>query len=145
MLGDFLEEFALMDANDQEEKDAESKDGRVTLMTVHAAKGLEFPVVLITGMERGLFPHERSVKEQTVEEERRLFYVALTRAQDEVLITYADRRPFRGSVRSQRPSPFLDELPEDLVTYSSPTHALQPAPREVAASYLADLKAKFQA
>jgi|APSaa5957512622_1039677.scaffolds.fasta_scaffold02116_3 DNA helicase II / ATP-dependent DNA helicase PcrA len=142
-LGDFLEEFALMDANDQEEEDAKSKDGSVTLMTIHAAKGLEFPVVLITGMERGLFPHERSLKENTGEEERRLFYVALTRAQDEVVLTYADRRQIHGSRKRRLPSPFLDELPQDLVSYSSPDQALKPASKEVATTYLADLRAQF--
>jgi len=117
--------------------------GAVTLMTVHAAKGLEFPVVIVVGMERGLFPHVRSLEEHTEEEERRLFYVALTRARDEVVLVHAERRRVRGQVVRRRPSSFLDELPEELIRFRNAGEALAPASAEVAASYLAQMREMF--
>ena len=88
-------------------------DERVSLMTVHSAKGLEFPVVFITGMEEGLFPHSRSVAEEDkLEEERRACYVAITRAQQKLYITYSDSRAmFGGDVKSTHNSRFLEEIP----------------------------------
>ncbi len=140
-LREFLEAFALLDANDKEEQP--NADGAVTLMTVHAGKGLEFPVVIIVGMERGLFPHSRAIEDHTEDEERRLFYVALTRAQEELVLTYAERRRVKGHVVRRRPSPFLDELPEDLVLFRTPEDALEPVTPEVASDFLAQMKAMF--
>ena len=142
-LSGFLETFSLLDANDKEEQHAREEQGAVTLMTVHAAKGLEFPHVLIVGLERGLFPHLRALQEGTEEEERRLFYVALTRARNTVTLTYADLRRARGHLIRRRPSPYIDDLPDDLVALHSPADALQPASAAEAADYLARMKAMF--
>jgi DNA helicase-2/ATP-dependent DNA helicase PcrA len=104
-----LEEAALQ--SDQDELKTDDEDDAVRLMTVHAAKGLEFPYVFVTGLEEGLFPHERlDEKGVDTEEERRLFYVALTRAQKKVFLTYAHLRTIFGSQRVNVPSSFLTDL-----------------------------------
>ncbi len=87
----------------------------ITLMTLHNAKGLEFPVVFIAGMEEGVFPHQRSLDEQNVEEERRLAYVGMTRAMDRLYLLHARARSLWGSGQYNLPSRFLDEIPERLV------------------------------
>lgn len=95
----------------------EEKENMVTMMTVHNAKGLEYPVVIITGLEEGVLPHIRSMGDShEIEEERRLFHVALTRAKEEVYITYSRLRYFRGE-RYLTPSRFLEELPENVVVH----------------------------
>ena len=86
----------------------------LTLMTLHNAKGLEFPVVFIAGMEEGVFPHQRSLDEQNVEEERRLAYVGITRAMDRLYLVHARARTLWGSAQYNIPSRFLDEIPQDL-------------------------------
>ncbi len=89
----------------------------VTLMTLHAAKGLEFPVVFLVGLEQGLFPHTRSLPDPiALEEERRLCYVGITRAQEQLFLTYATERMIWGSLDRFQPSQFLTELPPDLIT-----------------------------
>eukprot|EP00808_Paulinella_micropora_P007537 g71650.t1 len=94
--------------------DGQSGDKVVQLMTIHASKGLEFDVVFITGLEQGLFPHERSLgSDSDLEEERRLLYVALTRARKHLHLCYADKRFVMGQYKENPPSQFLDELPED--------------------------------
>ncbi len=104
-----LENAAL--ASDQDELKAKEELDAVRLMTVHAAKGLEFPYVFIAGLEEGLFPHERLDQEDTdLEEERRLFYVALTRAGKKVFLTYAHTRTIFGSQRVNVPSSFLSDI-----------------------------------
>ena len=85
----------------------------MTLMTLHNAKGLEFRAVFLVGMEEGVFPHARSIEEQGIEEERRLAYVGLTRAQERLTLTHAATRSLWGSRDYRRPSRFLEELPED--------------------------------
>ena len=101
--------------------DDKSDDGNsVTLTTVHAAKGLEFPYVFVIAMERNIFPHERSEMEGKTDEELRLFYVALTRARTHLLITHADYRMYRGMDLSQTPSKFLQMLPENIVDKHQP-------------------------
>lgn len=114
----FLEQLALLSPQDETDWHSES----VTLITAHSAKGLEFPVVFIVGLEEGLFPHARSVDDAwQLEEERRLFYVALTRAKDYAFLTYAQRRGWLtgkwGETRyaPTDPSRFWDELPQSLV------------------------------
>ncbi len=140
-IGGFLEEFALMDDND---RIAGRKQGdAVTLSTVHAAKGLEFPVVYVIGLEQGLFPHRQALEEHRLDEERRLFYVALTRARDALTVTWARRRRVRRDLERRRPSLFLDSLPADLVQHCTPKGAIQPAPPEVAAEYIARMREKF--
>ncbi len=106
-----LAEAALL----SEDTEIETKEKEVTLLTAHAAKGLEFKIVIIVGMEEGLFPHTLSVGEAEVEEERRLFYVALTRAQQKVVIVLARRRLLYGETSFNEPSRFLREIPSHLI------------------------------
>ncbi|MFW5798468.1 MAG: ATP-dependent helicase [Planctomycetota bacterium] len=111
----FLEEVALVSDVDNLEEDTD----RVTLMTLHSAKGLEFPVVFLTGMEEGLLPHSRSSEDADgIEEERRLCYVGFTRAQDELVLTGAMMRSFQGATTVRDASPFIDEIPDTLLEVS---------------------------
>ncbi len=141
-LRDFLAAFALQDQNDREEDRSQAGEAAVVLLTVHAAKGLEFPTVIVVGLERGLFPHLRAIQDHTIEEERRLLYVALTRARDELVVTRAEKRRVRGHVMRRRPSPFLDELPEEVIDFKSAANAIQPASKEEAELILARMKAQ---
>ena len=110
-LEDFLANILLVSDINSEELDE-----TVTLMTLHSAKGLEFPVVFMTGMEEGLFPSSRSVTDEIeLEEERRLCYVGITRAEQELYMTYASMRMLYGKTNYNSPSRFLRELPEDLM------------------------------
>jgi DNA helicase II / ATP-dependent DNA helicase PcrA len=111
-LTDFLESISLV--SDQDEYDEES--GSVTLMTLHVAKGLEFPVVFIIGMEDGVFPHYRSMGDQAeLEEERRLAYVGITRAQERLYLCHAWSRMLFGTTSYNPPSRFLAEIPSELL------------------------------
>jgi DNA helicase II / ATP-dependent DNA helicase PcrA len=114
-LQEFLEELAL-DSEREEEK--ETRDDAVTLITMHSCKGLEFPHVHIVGLEEGLLPHSRSKVENSLDEERRLFYVALTRAQETLRITHCLSRKKYGQFTPCHPSQFLGDLPEDLVEWA---------------------------
>ncbi|MFC1622085.1 ATP-dependent helicase [Patescibacteria group bacterium] len=119
-LPDFLENVALIESANKAQP--ENYDG-VTLMTVHASKGLEFPVVFVVGMEEGLFPHSQSMLEQgELEEERRLCYVAITRAMHQVFLTRANSRMYFGSLQSNMPSRFLTEIPEELIEMQGLQH-----------------------
>jgi DNA helicase-2/ATP-dependent DNA helicase PcrA len=109
-LEEFLQQIALF----SEQDNLRSDEGIVTLMTIHNAKGLEFPVVFILGMEQGVFPHQRSIEAGDVEEERRLAYVGMTRAKQKLYLTYARRRSLYGGTDWNLPSQFLDEIPEEL-------------------------------
>jgi superfamily I DNA/RNA helicase len=140
---DVVESFALMDSNDRDSKDDEEKDPGVTLMTVHASKGLEFPVVAVVGLEHGLFPHQNSLDTNNLEEERRLFYVAATRAQSELILTHVGTRNLRGQNLKRRPSVFVSELPEDLVDFYLGRDALKPASKETAEDMISQMKAMF--
>ena len=114
-----LDDAALQ--SDQDELKKKEEHDAVRLMTVHAAKGLEFPYVFITGLEEGLFPHERIDTDGVdTEEERRLFYVALTRAGKQVFLSFAHLRIIFGSERVNIPSSFLDDISEDLLESSTP-------------------------
>ncbi len=118
-LGQFLSETALQGGTD---KDAQSDDA-VTLMTLHAAKGLEFPIVFLVGLEQGLLPHARAVfsdsaTEEELEEERRLMYVGLTRARKRAILTFAAQRTLHGRTESTTPSQFIDEIPAHLLRRS---------------------------
>lgn len=115
----FMETAALQ--SDQDELKDKTEHDAVRLMTVHAAKGLEFPYVFITGLEEGLFPHER-LDDSGIdhEEERRLFYVALTRAEKKIYLTYAHMRTIYGSQRVNVPSSFLNDISKGLVESSNP-------------------------
>ncbi len=123
-LMDFLESFALLDENDRTEEDEQNADA-VTLSTVHASKGLEFPYVFLIGMEFNIFPHERSLREGSVNEELRLFYVAITRAKNRLFISHAGSRLRYGMEKLQRPSQFLQLLPEELVDKCKPEDLYQ--------------------
>ena len=114
-LQNFLEEITLDTEREEEE---ENTGDAVTLITMHSCKGLEFPHVFIVGMEDGLLPHSRSKAEGTLDEERRLFYVAVTRAMQTLAISHCGGRKKYGQVLPCHPSPFLKELPEDLVEHS---------------------------
>ena len=106
--------------------DDQNDKGKVNLMTIHASKGLEFPVTFIAGAEEGLIPHARSVEENdgNVEEERRLFYVAITRAREKLLISACRNRRHMQMTRECEPSRFLDEIPANLVEYHTPSQEL---------------------
>ena len=114
-LGNFLEGITLDSEREEEE---ENTGDAVTLITMHSCKGLEFPHVFIVGLEDGLLPHSRSKAEGTLDEERRLFYVAVTRAMQTLTISHCGGRKKYGQVLPCHPSPFLKELPEELVEHS---------------------------
>jgi DNA helicase-2/ATP-dependent DNA helicase PcrA len=116
----WLNRISLITRDDGED----DSEGKVNLMTIHSAKGLEFPVVFIAGAEEGLIPHERSMGEGeenedsgNIEEERRLFYVAITRAREKLYITSCQKRRRLQNTVDCSPSPFLDEIPKDLIKY----------------------------
>ena len=111
-LQDFVENVALVSDVD----DFESSDSKVTLMTLHSAKGLEFPVVFLAGLDEGLFPHSRTLMDpEQIEEERRLAYVGITRAERQLYVTNAITRTMYGRVSAYMPSRFLGEIPPELV------------------------------
>ncbi|WP_372791278.1 ATP-dependent helicase [Paraconexibacter sp.] len=115
-LGAFLQSVSLVADADSRKDD----EHLVTLMTLHNAKGLEYPIVFIVGCEEGVFPHSRSVEEGTLEEERRLCYVGITRAMRDLYLTYARRRAVFGSTTYGLPSRFLAEIPTDLLDEEGP-------------------------
>jgi DNA helicase-2/ATP-dependent DNA helicase PcrA len=115
-LEEFLQQIALFSDQDN----LRSEEGVVTLMTLHNAKGLEYPAVFIIGCEEGVFPHSRSIEAGDVEEERRLCYVGITRARERLYLTFARRRNLYGASDWNVPSRFLDELPDELVDRHQP-------------------------
>ncbi len=120
-LGGFVDRLSLLSEVDEE---SGSREARVWLMTMHAAKGLEFPVVILAGMEEGLFPHSRSSDDlEELEEERRLCYVGMTRAQSRLVLTGAARRRVFGEYQATEPSRFIAEVPPELVKVVTPTWA----------------------
>jgi DNA helicase II / ATP-dependent DNA helicase PcrA len=129
-LAGFLEEIALYADADALDENA----GRVTLMTIHNAKGLEFDTVAIVGLEEGLFPHQRSETPEAVEEERRLFYVGVTRARKRLVLTHADTRAHHGGRDWRLPSRFLAEIPPETVMGVRSTPPGQAGPRPAIAA-----------
>jgi DNA helicase-2/ATP-dependent DNA helicase PcrA len=132
----------------RDDGDDEAGKGKVNLMTIHASKGLEFPVVFIAGAENGIIPHERSMEDgegdlnvSPIEEERRLFYVAITRARDKLFITSCLHRRRVQSTTDCAPSPFLAEIPPHLIEHHEPDKAVE-SPEE-AKNYFAMIKSKF--
>lgn len=122
----FLEHIALISDIDQ----AEQLGSKVSLLTLHSAKGLEFPIVFMVGLEEGLFPHERSMGDEfQIEEERRLCYVGITRAERMLYISHAGSRMIFGSRRRQVPSRFLKELPKELLERRGDLAGLMLPPR----------------
>lgn len=121
-LNEFLEEVALVSETDNLEDSANA----TTLLTLHAAKGLEFPVVFITGLEDGMLPHSRSLDDgESLAEERRLFYVGITRARDRIYLSHAFRRTFYGETEVTIPSRFLQDIPEELINGGSSSQRRQ--------------------
>ena len=130
--GDALTAFLAHAALEAGETQAAEGRAALQLMTVHAAKGLEFHTVFVTGLEEGLFPHENSLSEYDgVEEERRLAYVAITRARRRLYLTHAQSRMLHGQLRYNIVSRFLDELPDGLVRWLSPQRGDMPPARDV--------------
>ncbi len=131
-LEEYLEQVSLI-------TDVDSYDpslDRVTLMTLHAAKGLEFPIVFMSGMEEDLFPHSRSASgPEEMEEERRLCYVGMTRAMEKLTLTHARRRRIFGDYQFNPPSRFLGEIPEDLLARTAATGLHKPASHNLASLF----------
>ena len=120
-LGGFVDRLSLLSDVDEEQG---SRDARVWMMTLHSAKGLEFPVVIMAGLEEGLFPHSRSSEsEEELEEERRLCYVGMTRARSRLVLTGAARRRTFGEYHASNPSCFLDEIPDELIDRQTPSYS----------------------
>jgi len=120
----------------------EAEPDAVKLSTLHAAKGLEYGHVYLIGVEEGILPHRESTDQQKVEEERRLMYVGITRAQKSLTITYCKKRKRAGDWESCEPSRFLDELPQDDVRHAGKPNETDPAERKAqAASRIAQMKA----
>ncbi len=141
-LYNYLNRITLLSRDDMDDEDDK---GKVNLMTIHASKGLEFPVVFIVGTEEGLIPHGRAVDEggdAAVEEERRLFYVAITRARDKLYISSCQKRRHLQSVVECQTSRFLDEIPANLVKYHEPPQAVS---METAEEFFANMRKKFSA
>ena len=141
-LFNYLNRITLLSRDDIED---DGGKGKVNLMTIHASKGLEFPVVFIAGAEEGLMPHARSVEETDgdVEEERRLFYVAITRARDKLLITSCQKRRRMQATVECTPSRFLEEIPENLIEYHE-VKKTEPVSEEKAHDYFADMLKKLK-
>ena len=138
-LSGFLEEVALVSSNDEASGGANS----VTLMTLHAAKGLEFPIVFLVGMEETVFPHSRAIYDASeMEEERRLCYVGMTRAKQELFLIYATSRMLYGNLSYNPPSRFIGDIPtehlqseaSDSLDYQSSSLAFGDNPWEVTAN-----------
>ena len=125
-LDDYLESYSLMEENDRVQEESPDADA-VTLTSIHAAKGLEYPVVIQIAMEKNIFPHERALEEGGYEEELRLFYVAITCAKQELYLTRARSRMVRGVVRPALPSPFLELLDKGAAEKKSPDEIVKPA------------------
>ena len=135
----YLNRITLLSRDDMEDDELK---GKVNLMTIHASKGLEFPVVFICGCEDGIIPHARSLEDSDggVEEERRLFYVAITRARDKLFLSCCQHRRKMQQTVECTPSPFLDEIPTNLVKYHEPRGEVTD---DVAFNILENMKKKF--
>jgi len=133
----FLEHISL----DRERDEDDETGDAVTLITVHSCKGLEFPHVYIAGVEDGLIPHSRSKVEGTLDEERRLFYVAITRAQKTLTMSHCENRRKFGELIPCHPSPFLKEIPEELIVHGNES---EPVSEEAGLDFFASLKASLE-
>ena len=139
-LSNFLEDLTLDSAREEKK---ESDGDAVTLITMHSCKGLEFPHVFVVGLEDGLLPHSRSKVEGTMDEERRLFYVAITRAKETLTISHCGGRKKYGQLLPCHPSPFLKELPADLVE-DADEKGRQPVKVDAGKNLFANLRAAIQ-
>ncbi len=139
-LAEIISHLTLMDM--LENQDGEEENNQVHLMTLHSAKGLEFPHVFLVGMEEELLPHRASIEENNIEEERRLAYVGITRAQRTLTITFASKRKQFGELIRCEPSRFLEELPEEDLLWEGRNSALSPEEKqERGTAHLANLRA----
>lgn len=136
---EFLDDLTL---DNEREEDKELTGEAVTLITMHSCKGLEWPHVYVVGLEDGLLPHSRSKVEGTIDEERRLFYVALTRAMQSLTLSHCDGRKKYGQVIACHPSPFLREIPSDLVVHGD-LKAKQPVAVDTGKNLFASLRASL--
>ena len=132
----------LLDIIDREQEQKE--DEKVQILTVHASKGLEYPHVYIMGFEEGLLPHQQSIDDNFVEEERRLAYVAITRAKQTLTLTLTKMRKKFGETISSTPSRFLEELPQDDLSWSGKGESTQKERKTLAKSNIALLKNRFK-
>ena len=133
----YLNKITLMNQDDEHEE-----EGLVNLMTIHSAKGLEFDLVFLAGVEEQIIPHARSIDENpdNIEEERRLFYVAITRARQKLFMTACSTRRIMREVQETGPSRFLEEIPSELVEYHTPEEDFD---QETAADLFAKMKARL--
>lgn len=136
-----IRKLVLLDMLEQQQEEEDTD--KVNLLTLHAAKGLEFPYVYMIGLEEELLPHKNSIASETIEEERRLMYVGITRARQGLTLTLAEQRKNGGQMRQMTPSRFLDEMPQDDLEWHGRKKKLAPNvdPKEQAQQYLANLKA----
>jgi len=138
-LGHIAGRLALFDI--LERQDEESSEERVSLLTLHAAKGLEFPYVFLVGVEEELLPHRTSLEEDNIEEERRLAYVGLTRARKQLTLSFARRRKRYGELLECTPSRFIEELPSDELSWEGEGFAKDPErQREIGNAHLSNLR-----
>ncbi|MCX2958109.1 MAG: ATP-binding domain-containing protein, partial [Serratia symbiotica] len=134
--------FTLRDM--MERGESEEQQDQVQLMTLHASKGLEFPYVFLVGMEEGLLPHQSSIDEGNIDEERRLAYVGITRAQKTLIFTLCRERRQYGELVRPEPSRFLLELPQDDLTWESGPKVISPQERmQKGQSHLANIRAQL--
>lgn len=136
-LSAFLTHIALESSEGQ----AEANSNCVSLMTLHAAKGLEFPLVFMVGMEENLFPHRMSIEENGLEEERRLCYVGMTRAMQKLIVTHAESRRLYGTEKYHMPSRFLQEIPDEFIEAVRPTARVQ---NTMAPQYARGVSSRFK-
>ncbi|SEA07727.1 ATP-dependent DNA helicase Rep [Thiothrix caldifontis] len=142
-LGDIIAHMSLVDM--LERNSEEKEQDAVALMTLHAAKGLEFPSVFLVGVEEELLPHANSVDEHSIQEERRLAYVGITRAQKNLTISYAKTRSRYGEASTVEPSRFLEELPPEHLEWENKKTAITPEERqETARAYISNLQALLE-
>ncbi|HGY3097683.1 TPA: DNA helicase Rep [Acinetobacter baumannii] len=136
-----IRKLVLLDMLEQQQEEEDTD--KVNLLTLHAAKGLEFPYVYIMGLEEELLPHKNSIAAETIEEERRLMYVGITRARQGLTLTLAEQRKNGGQMKQMTPSRFLDELPQDELEWLGRKKKISANvdPKEQAQQYLANLKA----
>ena len=137
-LAEIIHHMTLMDIMERNED--EDSTGNVQLITLHAAKGMEFPYVFIAGMEEDLLPHKTSIEEESLEEERRLAYVGITRAQRLLTFTYARKRQKFGEEIDCEPSRFLNEIPQELLEWDDPTKVSLEEQQETGRAHLSNLR-----
>ena len=121
--GEAIERLGLREMMD---KRPDEDDNAVQMMTLHAAKGLEFPNVFLLGMEEGILPHRTSIEENNIEEERRLAYVGVTRAQTRLTMVLAQQRKQGGGVTIQEPSRFINEMPQEDLVFINQSDKVEP-------------------